>query len=192
MITAAIPPSRHPSRFELNDVLAGKTLTLVAAMARNRAIGMDGAMPWHLPAELRHFKQITIGKPIVMGRKTHQSIGRALPGRQNIVVTRNAAFRAQDCDIARSLADAVQLARGAEVMIIGGGQLYAEALAHADRMVLTLVDCTPQADTWFPEWPADDWEQTSLREERADEDNPYDYRVVELLRRAESGASASP
>ena len=163
-------------------MLAGKTITLVAAMARNRAIGLDGDMPWHLPGELQHFKKTTMGKPIVMGRKTWQSIGRALPGRQNIVVTRNHAFRAEGCECADSLAQSVALAGGAEVMIIGGGQLYAEAMPYADRMVLTLVDCEPQADTWFPEWDAGEWRQTATREERADEGNPHDYRVTEWIR----------
>lgn len=165
-------------------MLDGKTLTLVAAMARNRAIGLDGAMPWHLPAELRHFKRVTMGKPIVMGRKTWESIGRVLPGRQNIVVTRNASYRAEGCDMAASLDEAVAMAIGSEVMIIGGGQLYAEALPHADRMVLTLVDCEPEADTWFPRWRAEDWQQVSSREETSDDSNPFDYRVIELLRRA--------
>lgn len=165
-------------------MLAGKSLTLIAAMARNRAIGLDGAMPWHLPGELQHFKRETLGKPIVMGRKTWQSIGRVLPGRQNIVITRNPAFRAEGCDVAKSLVEAVSVAGGTEVMIIGGGQLYAEAMPFADRMVLTLVDCEPGADTWFPEWRESDWRQVSSRGECADQDNPYDYRVMELVRRA--------
>jgi dihydrofolate reductase len=105
-------------------VLNGKRIIIIAAMARNRAIGRDGAMPWHLPRELKHFKETTMGKPIVMGRRTWESIGRPLPGRQNIVVTRNPSFRADGCEAAESLAAAVDLARGEEVMIIGGGQLY--------------------------------------------------------------------
>jgi dihydrofolate reductase len=164
-------------------VLAGKTITLVAAMARNRGIGMDGELPWHLPGELSHFRQTTMGKPIVMGRKTWQSIGRALPGRQNLVVSRNRAFKAEGCEVAASLEEAVSRAQGLDVMVIGGGQLYAEALPHADRMVLTLVDCEPPADTWFPEWKNDEWEETAERSEEPDELNPYAYRVVELRRR---------
>lgn len=165
----------------------GKTITIIAAMARNRAIGLEGRMPWHLPAELHHFKQATMGKPIVMGRKTWESIGRALPGRQNLLVTRNPDYRAEGCEIAASLQQAIRMARGEEVMIIGGGQLYSEALPLTDRMVLTLVDCEPGADTWFPRWCEDEWNQVSSRSVKADEDNPLAYRVMELLRKNRGG-----
>lgn len=161
----------------------GKKITIIAALATNRAIGLNGELPWHLPAELQHFKQATMGKPIVMGRKTWASIGRALPGRQNIVVTRDAALRADGCDVAASLEDAIGCAVGSEVMIIGGGQLYSQALPFADRMLLTIVDCEPPADTWFPVWKEDEWEQSAARCESADDRNPFSYRVVELLRR---------
>lgn len=163
-------------------MLLGRTITLVAAMAANRAIGLDGRMPWHLPRELKHFKQTTLGKPIVMGRITWQSIGRVLPGRQNIVVTRNSTYQAPGCDVVASLAHAVEVAEGPEVMVIGGGQIYAEAMPFADRMVLTVVDCEPEADTWFPSWNASDWIEHNSRTEQADESNPHDYRVVELCR----------
>ena len=161
-------------------MLLDKTITLVAAMATNSAIGLDGQMPWHLPRELKHFKETTMGKPIVMGRKTWESIGRALPGRQNLVVTRNPEFSAPGCDVAGSLEAAVEMAAGKEVMIIGGGQLYAEALPFADRMVLTLVDCEPEADTWFPGWDETEWTETASRDELPDEKNPLAYRVMDL------------
>lgn len=164
-------------------MLAGKTVTLVAAMAQNRAIGLAGAMPWHLPRELKHFKETTMGRPIVMGRKTWESIGRVLPGRQNIVVTGNTAYRADGCDVVHSLEDAARVARGDEIMIIGGGRIYADALPFADRMILTRVDCEPEADTWFPEWDEEEWTETNSRRESADDANPYRYRVVELRRR---------
>jgi len=160
----------------------GKKVTIIAAMARNLAIGFNGAMPWHLPGELRHFKQTTMGKPIVMGRKTWESIGQRLPGRQNIVVTRNRSLQAPGCDVAGSLDEAIRIARGEEVMLIGGGQLYRQALVFSDRMILTLVDCEPEADTWFPEWQTDDWLQVGERSESSDERNPYSYRVLELVR----------
>jgi dihydrofolate reductase len=171
-------------------VRKGKSITLIAAMARNRAIGVDGGMPWHLPGELQHFKAATMGKPIVMGRKTWESIGRPLPGRQNIVVTRNAEFRAAGCDIAASLDEALALASGPEVMIIGGGQLYAQALPDADRMLLTRVDCEPGADTWFPPWDPGDWRVVGRRRERSDERNPLSYEVLELVRKTGGGESA--
>ena len=164
-------------------MLRGKTITLVAAMGRNREIGCAGELPWHLPRELKHFREVTLGKPIVMGRLTFSSIGRPLPGRQNIVVSRDPSFAAPGCQVAGSLDDAVALARGDEVMVIGGGQLYAAALAVADRMLLTLVDCAPAADTWFPEWDAADWRELHAREEAADAENPHAYRVIDLRRR---------
>jgi len=169
-------------------MLHGKSITLVAAMGRNRAIGCDGELPWHLPRELKHFRDTTMGKPIVMGRLTWQSIGRALPGRQNIVVSRDPALTAPGCDVATSLDAAVALARGDEVMVIGGGQLYAAALPVADRMLLTLVDCAPEADTWFPAWDAADWSEFSTRDEAADAENPLAYRVVDLRRRGSNAA----
>ena len=159
-----------------------KTITIIAAMARNRAIGLAGAMPWHLPGELRHFKETTMGKPIVMGRKTWESIGRALPGRQNIVVTRNPRYAADGCLVVQSLALAVKQAQGNEIMIIGGGELYRQALAGAVRMVLTLVNCSPEADTWFPEWNEDEWSEIGRRSQAVDENNELAYEVVELIR----------
>jgi len=159
-----------------------KTLTLVAAMGKNRAIGLDGRMPWHLPAELQHFKKVTMGKAIVMGRKTWQAIGRPLPGRQNIVVSRNTGFHAEGVDLANSLQDAITVSRSDEVMIIGGGQLYAMALPHAQRMVLTLIDVEPEADTWFPEWDAEEWSLMSEEYFPVDDNNKLAYRIIELNR----------
>jgi dihydrofolate reductase len=159
-----------------------KTITIIAAMARNRAIGLAGAMPWRLPAELRHFKETTMGKPIVMGRKTWESIGRALPGRQNIVLTRDDDYCAEGCLVVPSLVLAIEQAEGNEIMVIGGGQLYRQALAVADRMVLTLVDCAPAADTWFPEWNEDEWSEVSRRVQPVDENNELAYQVIELVR----------
>ena len=164
-----------------------KTIIIVAAMARNRAIGLAGAMPWRLPGELQHFKATTMGKPIVMGRKTWESIGRALPGRQNIVVTRNRDYRADGCLVVPSLSLAIERAEGDEVMIIGGGQLYQQAVAIANRMVLTLVDCAPAADTWFPEWDDKEWCETSRRSQPIDEHNELAYDVIELTRRSLDG-----
>lgn len=160
-----------------------KSITLIAAMGKNRAIGLDGKMPWHLPAELQHFKQATMGKAILMGRLTWESIGRPLPGRQNIVVTRNPDFEANGVDLVNSLDHGLQVSRSDEVMVIGGGQLYALALPMADRMVLTLIDIEPDADTWFPEWDKNDWEVITEQHFPVDDGNPLDYRIVELLRR---------
>jgi len=151
-------------------------------MGKNRAIGLNGRMPWHLPAELQHFKKVTMGKTIVMGRKTWQAIGRPLPGRQNIVVSRNPDFHAEGVDHATSLEDAAAKSESNEVMIIGGGQLYALAMPLAQRMVLTLIDIEPEADTWFPEWDDQRWSQTSESQCPADDSNPLAYRIIELSR----------
>lgn len=151
-------------------------------MGKNRAIGLDGRMPWHLPAELQHFKKATMGKAIVMGRKTWQAIGRPLPGRQNIVISRNPGFLARGVELTGSLDDAVAISESAEVMIIGGGQLYALAVPQAQRMVLTLIDIEPEADTWFPEWDEKEWSQTSEQHFSMDESNKLAYRIIELSR----------
>jgi len=159
-----------------------KTLTLIAAMGKNRAIGLEGRMPWHLPAELQHFKKATMGKSIVMGRKTWQAIGRPLPGRLNIVISRDPGFLASGVELVDSLNSAVAMSESDEVMIIGGGQLYALALPHAQRMVLTLIDIEPEADTWFPEWDDKEWSQTSEEYFPIDDDNKLAYRIIELSR----------
>jgi len=127
-----------------------------------------------------------MGKPIVMGRKTWESIGRALPGRQNIVVTRNRDYRAEICLVVQSLTLAIEGAEGDEIMVIGGGQLYRQALPAADRMVLTLVDCAPAADTWFPEWNESDWTEISRRSQAIDENNELAFEIIELIRVSEN------
>ena len=159
-----------------------KQITLIAAMGKNRAIGLDGRMPWHLPAELQHFKRATMGRAIVMGRKTWQAIGRPLPGRQNIVVSRNPGFVAAGAALAGSLTSAIELSEAEEVMVIGGGQLYALALPLARRMILTLIDIEPRADTFFPEWDADQWRQTKEQHFQADDENKLAYSIIELKR----------
>ena len=159
-----------------------KSITLIAAMGNNRAIGLDGDMPWHLPGELRHFKAATMGKAIVMGRKTWESIGRALPGRQNIVISRNPGYHAENCLVVQSLEEALRRSESEEVMVIGGGQLYQQALPMASRMILTRVDCEPTADTWFPRWSKDEWREISRRSQPADDQNQYAFEVLELVR----------
>jgi dihydrofolate reductase len=159
-----------------------KTVTLIAAMGNNRAIGLDGRMPWRLPAELQHFKKATMGKAIVMGRKTWQSIGRPLPGRQNIVVSRNTGFIAEGADVCDSLEAAIEISEAGEIMVIGGGQLYATALPLAQAMILTLIDIEPEADTWFPKWDEGYWQQTEERHFQVDENNKLAYRIVEFKR----------
>lgn len=162
--------------------MLNKTLTLVAAMGRNGGIGFRGRMPWHLPAELKHFKRTTLGKPVVMGRKTWESIGKALPGRQNLVVTRNEAYAAEGCQVVASLVEAIETAEDTEVMVIGGGELYRQALPLASRMVLTTVDIEPECDTWFPAWDPSEWTLVSAEHVPRGEGNELAFEVVEWQR----------
>jgi len=132
------------------------TITIVAAMAENRVIGKEGAMPWHLPDDLARFKSITMGHPVIMGRRTFEAIGRPLPGRLNIVLTRREGYAPEGVAVARSLHEALDLAGSAgEVFICGGGEVYREALPLADRVHLTVVRGPFGGDTTFPELPAD-------------------------------------
>lgn len=139
-------------------------------------------MPWHLPADLARFKALTMGKPIVMGRRTYDSIGKALPGRCNIVVTRDRTFAADGIEVAHSLDEALSLASTAEtIMIIGGGQLYREALPRAGRIELTEIDAELDGDTFFPEL-GDGWREVARIVRPADERNAYNLAFVTLAR----------
>jgi dihydrofolate reductase len=157
-------------------------LSLIAAMDRNRVIGRDNALPWHLPADLRHFKALTLGKPILMGRRTFESIGRPLPGRQNIVLTHDPVYVADGCDVVHSIDAAVACARGEELMVIGGATLYAQCLPRADRLYLTLVDAEVGGDAVFPAFDASQWHESSSSAHPADSHNAYACRFVTLLR----------
>lgn len=153
-------------------------------MAKDRVIGKANQMPWHLPADLKHFKSVTLGKPVVMGRKTFESIGRPLPGRQNIVITRSRDWQAEGVEVVHSLQEALQRAADArEVMIIGGGQLYVEALPHADRLYLTHIDLQVEGDTYFPDYAVYQWESVDTELHQPDEKNPYAYRFETWQRR---------
>lgn len=144
-------------------------ITLVAAMDRNRAIGVDGKLPWHLPDDLRRFKALTLGKPVLMGRKTAESLRRALPGRLNLVLTRSGRVPHAGMQAVASLAEALARAAGAELMVIGGGEVYALALPLADLLELTEVDTRlPSADAWFPPWRTADWRETRREAHAAD------------------------
>ncbi|GAL06959.1 dihydrofolate reductase [Photobacterium aphoticum] len=159
-------------------------ISMVAAMAHERVIGKDNAMPWHLPADFAWFKQVTMGKPVVMGRKTYESIGRPLPGRHNIVISRNADYQADGITVVPSL-DAAKVAAGAvdELMIIGGGSIYSACLPLADRLYLTFIDADVDGDTRFPVW-GDDWQEVHSETYAADEKNAHDMRFVMLERMA--------
>ena len=159
---------------------------IIVAMARNRVIGKNNALPWYLPGDLKYFKQVTMGKPVIMGRKTFESIGRPLPGRLNVVITRNPDWQAPEgVLVVTSLADALVKAEaqaliegGDEVMIIGGGQIYAEALPLTERLYLTQVHADVSGDAYFPEVDLDSWQELGREDFSASGHNPYDYSFV--------------
>jgi dihydrofolate reductase len=146
-------------------------LCLIAALAENRVIGRDNQLPWHLPADLKHFKALTLGKPIIMGRKTWDSLGRPLPGRLNLVVSRQPGLQLEGAEVFASLDAALERAEAwareedaDELMLIGGAQLYELGLARAERLYLTRVAISPQGDAWFPEVNEAEWDQSSAIE----------------------------
>jgi dihydrofolate reductase len=165
-------------------------IVLVAALARNRVIGADGDMPWHLPADLKRFKAITLGKPMVMGRKTFEAIGRPLPGRRTIVVTRDRSWHADGVDVAAdldtALAMAAEMAPGGaapeEIIIAGGGQIYAQAIGRADRLRLTWIEVDPEGDTLFPEVDVSIWQEVERESHPVDGDRPA-HDFVDYSRR---------
>jgi len=158
-------------------------ISIVVAMAANGVIGQNNELPWHLPADLKHFKQTTMGKPILMGRKTWESIGRPLPGRTNIVITRDSTYSAAGCIVVHSV-DAALTAAGEqdEVMVIGGAQLYRRLLPYAETIYLTRIHERFDGDTRFPEIPDAEWQQLERIDHEADEKNPYDYSFIRLER----------
>ena len=157
--------------------------SLIVAMARNRVIGRDNALPWRLPADLAHFKRITMGHPVIMGRRTFESIGKPLPGRANIVVSRSPGFMAPGCEVAPSLEAAWRAADGAEeAFVIGDAALYESALPSADRIYLTEVDAEVEGDTRFPPFDRSRFRETELGAHARDERHAHSVRFVILER----------
>ncbi len=158
-------------------------ISIVAAVGEHGVIGNEDRLPWHLPADLAYFKQLTMGSPIVMGRKTHESIGRPLPGRLNIVVTRDEEYHAAGCATARSFDEALAFAGdAAEVFIIGGAELFAEALPRADRIYLTRVHAEFEGDVFFPAFDESEWKEVAREDHDADEENASSYSFCRLER----------
>lgn len=152
-------------------------LSLIVAMAKNRVIGANGKIPWRLPNELQLFKSVTMGHHIIMGRKTYESINRLLPGRTTVIVTRQRDYAVAGALIAHTLEQAIALCGGdTEIFVIGGGELYREALPVADRIYLTVVDAEPPGDTYMPAFDASQWRLHSTREFAKDERHVHDYR----------------
>ena len=158
-------------------------LSMIVAMDENRLIGSNNELPWHLPADLAFFKRTTMGKPIVMGRKTFESIGRPLPGRLNIVISRNPGFTAEGCEVAGDIDTALAICNAHdEVMLIGGASLYQQAIDQATIMYLTRIHHSFTGDTWFPEYNEDDWTQVDRQDLAADSKNPYSCSFVKYVR----------
>lgn len=154
-------------------------LSMIVATADNNIIGKDNDMPWHLPADLAYFKRVTLGKPIIMGRKTYESIGRPLPGRRNIVISRDENYTAGGVDVVTSVEQALVLVAGvneavAEVMVIGGGAIYKHCLPTADRLYVTHIKAAIDGDTQFPSYDDGSWQKISSELRPSDEKNAYD------------------
>jgi dihydrofolate reductase len=156
-----------------------KQITLIVAMDAQRGIGVDNQLPWHLPEDLAHFKRVTLDRPIIMGRKTFDSIGRPLPKRRNIVVTRNRDWSHEGVEVARSLEEAVALAGDTEASIIGGAQIFKESMAIADRMIVTHIDGVYRCDTFFPEIDPAVWTVTARLEHRSADGVAYAFVTYE-------------
>ena len=168
-------------------------LSLIVAMAKNRTIGLDGAMPWHIPEDLKFFKRVTMGHPVIMGRKTYQSIGAALPGRTNIVVTRNKDFEAADADVVHDLSEALTKAKATEelwrpdggreeIFVIGGDDIYGQALPEAQRIYMTEVNQELPGDAFFPELAEGEWKETDRQDRDPETPGGSAYSLVILDR----------
>lgn len=159
------------------------SLSLIVAMDDNRLIGNKNKLPWHLPADLAFFKRTTMGKPIVMGRKTFESIGKPLPGRRNIVITRDDSFSAAGCEVANSIEAAMSLTKDDdEVMLIGGASLYEQTIARATQLYITRIHQSFEGDTWFPEIDLSEWKAVNREDFDADHSNQYAYSFIKYVR----------
>ncbi|HEY3076832.1 MAG TPA: dihydrofolate reductase [Burkholderiales bacterium] len=158
----------------------GPKIYLVAAVAANGVIGRNGRLPWHLPEDLKHFKRLTLGHPVIMGRRTWESLGRPLPGRDNIVVTRTAGYEAPGAALASSLEAALALCAGESVVfVIGGQQLFAESLPIAAGLVLTEIYRDYEGDTWFPQYDRSSWRETQRERHTAADGTKFDFALYE-------------
>lgn len=160
-------------------------ISAIVAVAKNGIIGKEGGIPWYLPADLTHFKQITMGHPIIMGRATHESIGKALPGRTNIVLTHDSNYKAEGCRVVQSIDKAIELAKSLddkEIFIIGGEQIYNQAMSELDRIYMTAVDADIKGDKIF-QYDDSGWEQVAVEKHSPDDKNPYPYEFQILERK---------
>lgn len=158
-------------------------LSIIVAMDRNHVIGKGDSLPWHISSDLKNFKKITMGKPIVMGRKTHESIGRPLPGRENIILTRDKNYQTENCTVLHSMDELLIHCKDVdEVMITGGSEIYKITLNKASKIYLTEVHTEINGDIFFPEFDRCEWKEVSREDYNADEKNEFDYSFVLLER----------
>lgn len=159
-------------------------ISIIVAMGRNRVIGIKNALPWKLPADMEHFRQLTMGKPVIIGQKTFESIGNPLPGRTNIILTLDKDFAPPGCQVAHSIEEALEIAKDfKEVMICGGASVYKQFLPIAGRLYLTLIKEDFEGDAFFPEFDWNDWEEIERIENEPDKNNPYQYTFLTLKRK---------
>lgn len=151
------------------------SISMIAAMDINRTIGINNQLPWRLPADLAYFKKITMGHTVLMGRKTHESIGKPLPGRKNVVLTANRSYSSEGCIIIHSVEDALKLAAEEEVFVVGGAELYRLFLPYADRLYITVLEHEFAGDAFFPEIDPSVWNVVSVQPGITDDKNPYKY-----------------
>lgn len=157
-------------------------ISLLWAMDKNRGIGLNNELPWRLPEDLKYFKKVTMGKPIAMGRKTYDSIGRPLPGRENIVVTRSQGLTIEGCTVIHDVKELLNREEG-ELFVIGGAEIFKEILPYSDRLYITEIYDEFEADTFFPEINMSDWELIESTPGIKDEKNPYDYEFFVYQRK---------
>ncbi|AZV59300.1 dihydrofolate reductase [Peribacillus frigoritolerans] len=160
-------------------------ISLIVAMDQNRVIGKNNKLPWHLPADLQYFKKVTMGHPIVMGRKTFESIGRVLPGRENVIVTRNQEFKAEGCVVLHDIAQIKMFADNheEEVFVIGGAEIFKEILPFTDRLYITEIHETFEGDTFFPEIDENEWDEISSHPGSIDEKNRFAHDFIILQKK---------
>lgn len=159
-------------------------ISMIAAMNQNRVIGYKNQLPWHLPNDLKYFKKMTLNKPIIMGRKTFDSLGKPLPNRKNIVISRQENLTIKGAEVFTSLTEAIESVKNVpEIMITGGATLYEQALPLADRMYLTVIDYDCQGDTFFPQWNSNHWQTIDCQSYKQSSKNPLTYKIITLQKK---------
>ena len=159
-------------------------ISFVAAMGKNKVIGKNNSLPWTMPADMKRFKELTMNKPIIMGRKTYESIGKPLPKRTNIIITRDENYEAEGCIVAHSVEEALNVAKNSEeVMVIGGSQIYKLFFPMANKIYLTIIEHDFEGDAYFPKYDVIEWKETDYEEHEKDAENPYDYIFLTLERK---------